>query len=91
MSATDEDAQVRGDSPDLREVAADPALVEEGWERRTMTEPGRVDELRELYASLGFEVLVQPLVRENFGASCEGCAESACTSYVLVYTRKPQD
>ena len=85
----DDDTQGPGDSPDLLEVNGDPALLAQGWERRTMTEPHRVDELRELYTSLGQEVLVQPLAAADFKASCAGCAETACDSYVLVYTRKP--
>ena len=74
-----------GQSPS---APSDPALLAEGWERRTMVEPARVQEFTELYESLGFEVRVQDLTKENFGSNCAGCAASACNSYVLIYTRK---
>ncbi|GEM_PF-4570716 len=66
----------------------DPELVAEGWERRNVASPDRVDEVRELYESLGFEVLVRPMSPDDFGSKCNECAVTACTSYVVIYTRK---
>ena len=66
----------------------DPKLVSQGWERRNVTSPDRVDELRDLYESLGFEVLIQSMSPTDFGSKCNECAITACSSYVLIYTRK---
>jgi hypothetical protein len=74
-----------GQSPS---APGDPVLLAEGWERRAMVEPARIVEFTELYESLGFEVLAQKLTQANFGSTCAGCAESACLSYALIYTRK---
>ncbi len=69
-------------------AAPDPELVAAGWLRRNLSAPDRIDEARELYESLGFEVRVESLQPENFGSKCGSCAEIACQSYVLIYTRK---
>ena len=86
--ANDDLLPILGASGQSPSAPGDPALLAAGWERRTMVEPARIEEFTELYVSLGFQVKVQELTQENFGSSCEGCAESACSSYVLIYTRK---
>lgn len=91
MAENAADLPILGDAHDLTAVPGDPALRDAGWQRRTMTDPSRVEELTEIYTSLGFEVLAQPLSKSDFGESCEACAESACTSYVLMYTRRGGD
>ena len=91
MSDSEELLPILGAAGQSPSAPGDPALEAQGWKRRTMAEPARVPELTELYVSLGFEVHVQELAKENFGSSCEGCAESACSSYVLIYTRTPGD
>lgn len=65
-----------------------PELTGDGWERRNLVAPDRLDELRELYESLDYEVRAESLSRSDFGPSCGGCAQVACSSYVLIYTRK---
>lgn len=58
-----------------------------GWERRFEADLARVEELEELYRSLGYEVRVRSLVPESFGPQCAGCALTACRRYVELYTR----
>lgn len=69
-------------------VRSDPALIAQGWERRHMVGPDRVDESIELYTSMGFEVKAQPLTAEDFADQCKECGSIICRSYVLIYTRK---
>jgi len=66
-----------------------PDLSVEGWSWRCVTDPDRADEARELYVSLGFEVLLQAATREQFPDQCEACAAS-CATKIIVYTRRPK-
>ncbi|MCP3918706.1 MAG: hypothetical protein GY711_24435 [bacterium] len=79
---------ILGQQPSSTGVEPDPELLAEGWVRRNLATPEQVDEVVELYSSLGFEVKAQSLSPTDFEAGCTSCALSACTSYVLVYTRK---
>ena len=83
-------SQARDGGRELRPppVARGPELTPDGWTRRNLVAPDRIDELRELYESLDYEVRVESLSRTDFGPGCEGCARVACQSYVLIYTRK---
>ena len=65
-------------------------LAAEGWERRTVTDPSRIGELEELYASLGFETRTTGLDPESFVEACNSCAEAACSTYVALFTRRPE-
>ena len=70
------------------QVLRAPELVEGGWEQRTVTEPSRIGELEELYASLGFETTTTGLDPSSFGEACTTCAITACSVYVALFTRK---
>ncbi len=74
--------------PDGTSPAIDPELEAEGWLRRHLADQDRAKEAAELYSSLGFEVKLQKLTPTNFGASCQDCATSICSSYVMVLTRR---
>jgi len=74
-------------SDEIRVLSA-PVLLAEGWEQRTVSDPARVSEMEELYISLGFETTTAVLDPESFGSACTACAETACTSYVALFTRK---
>ena len=69
-------------------IPANPQLLADGWVRRNVTDPTRVEELTELYDMLGFEVLAQKLTPDDFGPACALCTEDVCGVYVLIYTRK---
>jgi hypothetical protein len=67
-------------------------LAGQGWEKRFMVDEPRLSEMKELYESIGFEVLLEPLPpKEELAA----CAESGCTAcleadparYRIIYTR----
>jgi hypothetical protein len=73
-------------------------LIGSGWERRFVTMEPRLSEMKEMYESIGFEVLLEPLPsREEFEDS--GCEESGCTAcfdmdperYRIIYTRSKDE
>ncbi len=67
-------------------------LEAEGWVRRNLSDPSRIDEVVGLYESLGHEVRVEKLSANDFAEECESCALSVCSSYVMIYTRpKPAE
>ena len=75
-----------------REVSGtqDLELETAGWQRRFEAEATRAAELVDLYSELSYEVTTRPIVPEEIGADCAGCAIVACQQYVAVYTRRPQ-
>ena len=59
------------------------------WERRNTVGKDRVNELTELYRSLGFEVKVEPYaIPEDAPAECDGCYGDPSGEYFVIYTRK---
>ena len=75
------------------EPAAPPAgaaaeeLEAAGWVRRFEADTARLEEVVELYTSLGCEVTIRALEPQSFAPECAGCALTACARYVEVYTR----
>lgn len=72
------------------QILGAPDLASEGWERRTVTDPGRIGELEGLYSSLGFETMTTGLDPSSFGEACTTCAVTACSTYVALFTRKQE-
>lgn len=70
---------------ELRKVR-DHELQRDGWNRRFIGAPPRLAEAKELYESMGLEVLLDPLLEEELAAECAGCA-LALTFFRAVYTR----
>jgi hypothetical protein len=71
-------------------------LLELGWEKRFIADEPRLSEMKELYESIGFEVLLEPLPGKDVLSTCE---EAGCTTcldldperYRIIYTRPIQD
>ena len=71
-------------------------LTSLGWEKRFVTDEPRLSEMKELYESIGFDVLLEPLPAKEELASC---ADSGCTAcldmdperYRTIYTRARAD
>ena len=63
-------------------------LEEAGWQRRFEADVARVDEVAELYASLGCEVTTRAVAPKSFAPECESCAVASCSRYVEIYTRR---
>jgi len=64
----------------------DEDLAQLGWIRRFTAAPPRLAEIRELYESLGHEVLLDPLVAGELATECQGCT-LALSLFRVIYTR----
>jgi len=62
-------------------------LRADGWKQRTVGDRTRIEELQDLYSTLGFETATTNLDPSTFGEACTTCAVSACTEYVALFTR----
>jgi len=65
----------------------DAELAGEGWARRFVGGPPRLQEAKELYESLGLEVHMEPLRAEELHGRCGDCT-LALTFFRVVYTRR---
>jgi hypothetical protein len=61
-------------------------LFAEGWTRRFLGGPPRLQEMIELYQALGYQVWLEPPAPEEFHDECEGCT-LALALFRVVYTR----
>lgn len=61
-------------------------LMAEGWARRFVGGPPRLQETVALYESLGFEVWLEPQELEEFRDECQDCL-LALALFRVVYTR----
>jgi hypothetical protein len=67
-------------------LARDMELTADGWRRRFVGGPPRLEEMVELYQELGHDVRVEKLVDEDLADSCAGC-RVALALFRIVYTR----
>jgi hypothetical protein len=56
------------------------------WQQRNTVGSDRVEELCELYRSLGFEVKVEPVTVAPDDTACQGCYAGP-GEYFVIYTR----
>lgn len=61
-------------------------LLAEGWARKFVGGPPRLNEMVELYKSLGYEVWLEPQELSEFADECEDCM-LALVFFRVVYTR----
>jgi len=63
-------------------------LLEEGWVRRFTAEEPRLSEMKELYESMGVEVLIEPGMPED-DEQCRSCfgGEGFEDRYKTIYTK----
>ncbi|HEX6135907.1 MAG TPA: hypothetical protein VFZ24_18180 [Longimicrobiales bacterium] len=61
-------------------------LERAGWTRRFAAAPPRLDEMIELYRSLGLEVRLEPVDPATLDADCAGCFAAAAATRII-YTR----
>lgn len=60
------------------------------WERRFVVAPPRLQEVVELYQSLGLEVRVEAVEAHDLPEACDDC-RAALAFFRVVYTRKKED
>lgn len=60
----------------------------EGWTRRFTTDEPSLSEAVDLYKSLGYEVLLDPVSFDEANEMCKTCLLADCSKYKTIYTRK---
>lgn len=68
----------------------DDELTGQGWERRSILDISRLDEVVEMYRELGFEVLVRDF-DPTMVTDPDSCIECTDDKVKVVYTRRPSD
>jgi hypothetical protein len=61
-------------------------LIAEGWTRRFVGGPPRLQEMVELYQALGYEVWLEPQEADEFRDECEDCT-LALMLFRVIYTK----
>ncbi|HVB36915.1 MAG TPA: hypothetical protein VND92_00190 [Vicinamibacterales bacterium] len=69
-------------------IAADPARLAAGWERRFVADGRRAAEAAVLYESLGFEVAADPVKIESLDPDCADCQLVMLLDFKVIYTRR---
>ncbi len=62
--------------------------VAQGWERRFVTDGRRLKEYVELYDSMGYEVLAEPVEAKAISPACTDCRLIMLLQFQTLYTRK---
>lgn len=70
------------------QLAADPELVAQGWERRFVTDAARMDEVVALYQDLGYDVRAEPMRHTEFNEQCNECELANLLRFRTIYTRR---
>ena len=72
-----------------RKSSAEEKLRKNGWVRRTTIGEPRLSECVELYKSLGFEVLLEPVILTELDEECRKCyeLEGDIGTLKTIYTR----
>ena len=61
----------------------------EGWERRFVAAPPRLEEAVTLFEASGFEVRLEPIERDERPAECGDC-QLALALWRAIYVRRPR-
>jgi len=77
-------------TPGPSRVARDRDLAREGWTRRFTGGPPRLSEVKELYETIGLEVLLDDLTPDELPEDCDGCVV-ALSFFRAIYTRRPRE
>lgn len=85
--STSDATRFAGEIPHL-DLAPDPRLTAEGWQRRFMADPIRAREAVCLYSELGFEVRLEAAQPSELSLACGDCRLATCLAYQTIYTRK---
>lgn len=72
------------------QLAPDPELLAQGWERRFIADTNRTPEVVQLYRQLGFEVRLEQVPPARFAEECEACQLATLLQFRTVYTRRPR-
>ena len=63
-------------------------LKKEGWLKRTILDEPRLTEIVELYESLGFKVLIEPIQPDQLRDDCKSCFLANCDKFKAIFIKK---
>jgi hypothetical protein len=66
-------------------------LLAQGWIKQFIAGEPRLTESVELYSSLGYEVLLEPISVDKECGECRICFVENPEQYKIIYTRKTND
>ena len=72
-------------------LAADPARLAAGWQRRFLADGPRAAEAVALYESLGYEVEAVALSGADLPDDCTDCQLATLLAFKTIYTRRPKE
>ncbi|MHA2251679.1 MAG: hypothetical protein ACXAD7_15050 [Candidatus Kariarchaeaceae archaeon] len=72
----------------MRQNNREKDLIKEGWTKRTILDEPRLSEVVELYESLGFKVLLEPIQPDQLGKDCKSCYLANCDKFKAVFIKK---
>lgn len=64
-------------------------LIADGWTRRFVGGPPRLNEMLQMYKELGFEIWLEPQTPDEFSEDCADCT-LALMLFRVIYTRPLQ-
>jgi len=64
-------------------------LIADGWTRRFVGGPPRLNEMLQMYKELGFEIWLEPQTPDEFSEDCADCT-LALMLFRVIYTRPVQ-
>jgi hypothetical protein len=67
--------------------ARDLCLARDGWARRSVAGPPRLQELVDMYRQAGFEVRLEPVSADDLAPQCADCSMAHASSH-MIYTRQ---
>ena len=65
-------------------------LTKQGWQKRTTIDDSRLQEIKKEYESLGFEVHLEPITKDDFKKECKNCYLNKIDKFKIIYIRKKQ-
>jgi hypothetical protein len=63
-------------------------LISQGWQKRTTIDISRLQEIIKEYQSLGFEVHLEPVTKEECEKECKKCYTNNINQFRTIYVRK---
>ncbi|MEJ2271776.1 MAG: hypothetical protein P8X91_04705 [Candidatus Bathyarchaeota archaeon] len=63
-------------------------LTKHGWQERTIIDDSKLQEIIKEYESIGFEVHLESVTKEDFEKECGNCYLNKINKFKTVYVRK---
>lgn len=63
-------------------------LKKQGWQKRTTIDDSSLQEIIKEYESIGFEVHIEPVTKEDFERECGNCYINKIEKFKTIYVRK---